>query len=101
MAIIGLTADGKKIAFKSVPGPVSYATTGYPVTIDELSRVDCVIYAEVTGGYRIAGTSISGNVVTVLIHYFDYDAAADGASITVPSGANLSGQTVKIVAVGV
>jgi hypothetical protein len=100
MAVIGLTADGKKIVTKSIAGPSAYAVAGFPITIDELTRVDAVIFSEISGGYRIAGTSISGNVVTVLIHYFDYDAGSDGASITVPANTNLSAQTVKLVVIG-
>jgi hypothetical protein len=100
MTVIGLTADGKKIVAKSIGGPSAYAVTGFPITIDELTRVDAVIFSEISGGYRIAGTSTSGNVVTVLIHYFDYDAEADGASITVPANTNLSTQTVKLVVIG-
>jgi hypothetical protein len=100
MTVIGLTADGKKIVTKSIAGPSAYAVTGFPITIDELTRVDAVIFSEISGGYTIAGTSISGNVVTVLIHYFDYDYNGDGVSITVPANTNLSAQTVKLVVIG-
>jgi hypothetical protein len=100
MTVIGLTADGKKIVTKSIAGPSAYAVTGFPITIDELTRVDAVIFSEISGGYRIAGTSISGNVVTVLIHYFDYDYNGDGVSITVPANTDLHTQTVKLVVIG-
>lgn len=102
MAIIGLTADGKKIVSISIAGPSSYnATAGHAVTIPELNRVDEVLFAMIDGGYRVANATRSGNVVTLFYHYFDYDAVADGVSITVPNATDLSGRTIRIVAIGV
>ena len=100
MTVIALTSEGKKIAVTSVAGPSSYTTGGFQVSIPELSRVEQILFAFITGGYRIGGLSISGNAVTVVVHYYDYDATSDGVSIQVPAGTNLSAQTVTLAVIG-
>jgi len=53
-----------------------------------------------SGGYKAEVAGISGNTITVVVRYFDYDASGDGVAIEVPSGADLSGVTFYVIAVG-
>ncbi|MEM1694793.1 MAG: hypothetical protein QW456_11350 [Ignisphaera sp.] len=101
MVVIGLTADGRKIVAVSAAGPASYATGGFAVRVPELEHVHAVLSASITGGYKIGGLSISGNAVTVVVHYYNYPATAAGPSTEVPAGTDLSGQTVTLVVVGI
>lgn len=100
MAVLALTADGKKIAFVSVTGPSSYTTGGFAVVVPELEHVHAVLSASITGGYKIGGLSVSGNRVTVVVHYYDYPAASAGTSTEIPAGTNLSGQTITLIVIG-
>ncbi|MEM1601324.1 MAG: hypothetical protein QW339_05060 [Sulfolobales archaeon] len=101
MAIIGLTADGKKIVAVSVAGPSSYTTGGFTVRVPELEHVHAVLSALITGGYKIGGLSISGNTVIVIVHRYDYPATSAGPSVEVPAGTDLSGQTITLIVVGI
>jgi hypothetical protein len=101
MTIIGRTAEGKKIAVVSAAGPSSYTTGGFSVRVPELNRIDTVIWAFITGGYKIGGLTVSGNAVTVVVHYYNFPATSAGPSTEVPSATDLSGQTVTLVAIGV
>ncbi|MEM2447841.1 MAG: hypothetical protein QXT14_02685 [Candidatus Bathyarchaeia archaeon] len=100
MALIGLTADGKKIVARSTAGPSSYATGGFLVTIPELSHVHSILYAFITGGYKIGGLTVSGNSVTVAVHQYNYPATSAGPSTEVSAGTDLSGQTVTLIVIG-
>jgi hypothetical protein len=100
MTVIALTADGRKIVQTTVSGPSSYATGGYLVRVPELNRIDAVILAFITGGYKIGGYSISGNAVTVVVHYYDYPATSAGASTEVPNATDLSGTTITLIVIG-
>jgi len=82
-----------------VSGPSSYATGGFTVTINDLSRVDDAIVSS-TGGYLAEVSSISGNTVTVKVYYFDYGSASAGTAVEVPDGTDLSGVTFRIIAIG-
>ncbi|MEM4975796.1 MAG: hypothetical protein QXT64_00555 [Desulfurococcaceae archaeon] len=99
--ILALTADGKKIVLVSAAGPSSYTSGGLTVTVSELEHVHAVLFAFITGGYKVGGLTVSGNRVTVVVHYYNYPAAAAGTSVEVPAGTDLSGQTVTLVVVGV
>ncbi|MEM4429653.1 MAG: hypothetical protein QXM08_00635 [Thermofilaceae archaeon] len=99
--ILALTADGKKISVVTAAGPASYATGGFTVTVPDLERVHAVLFAFITGGYKVGGLSVSGNTVRVVVHQYDYPAASAGPSVEVPAGTDLSGQTVTLVVVGV
>jgi len=98
--ILGLTADGKKIAVASAPGPSSYATGGFTIRVPDLNRIDQVVFAFVTGGYKVGGLSVSGNAVTVVVHQYNYPATSAGPSVEVPAGTDLSDQTVTVVVIG-
>jgi hypothetical protein len=103
MPAFGLTkARGRAVPkgwIGSVAGPTSYATGGFTVTIEDLSRIeDAVVIAG--GGYLAEVASISGNTVTIVVRYFDYAATAAGTAIEVPSGTDLSGVTFRIIAIG-
>ncbi|MEM1553244.1 MAG: hypothetical protein QXH03_11355 [Candidatus Bathyarchaeia archaeon] len=100
MPIIGLTADGKKIALAAASGPSSYPSGGFSVTVKELNHVHAVLYASITGGYKIGALTVSGNAVTVVVHQYNYPATSAGPSTEVSSGTDLSGQTVTIIAIG-
>jgi hypothetical protein len=83
----------------SVSGPSSYATGGFTVTINDLSRVDdAVVIAG--GGYLAEVASISGNTVTIVVRYFDYPATSAGTAVEVPAGTDLSGVVFRIIAIG-
>lgn len=101
MAVIGLTADGKKIVLVSVPGPSSYTSGGFTVTVPELARVHAVLFAFITGGYKVGGLTVSGNSITVSVHYYNYPATSSGPSVEVPAGTDLSGQTVTLIVIGI
>jgi len=101
MTVIALTADGKKIAVASAAGPASYTTGGFPVRVGELSRIDQVLFAFITGGYKIGGLTVSGNSVTVVVHYYNYPGAAAGPAVEVAAATDLSAQTVTLVVIGV
>jgi len=100
MAVIGLTADGKKIVAHSTAGPSSYATGGFSVTIPELNHIHSILCAFITGGYKIGGLTVSGNSVTVVVHHYNYPATSAGPAVEVSAGTNLSGQTVTLIAIG-
>lgn len=99
--ILGLTADGKKVVVVSTRGPTSYTSGGFTVIVPELEHVHEVIFAFITGGYKIGGLSVSDNTVTVVVHYYNYPATTAGPSVEVPAGTDLSAQTVTLVVVGV
>jgi hypothetical protein len=100
MPVLGTTAEGKKIAVVSAAGPSSYATGGFSVRVPGLNRIDTVIWAFITGGYKIGGYSVSGNAVTVVVHQYNYPATAAGPSTEVAAATDLSGQTVQLVVIG-
>jgi hypothetical protein len=100
MTLIALTADGRKIALASAAGPSSYATGGFAVRVPELNRIDAVIWAFITGGYKIGGYSVSGNAVTVVVHYYNYPGTAAGPSTEVAAGTDLSGQSIQLIVIG-
>jgi len=100
MTVLGTTAEGKKIAMVSVAGPSSYATGGFTVRVSDVNRIDAVIWAFITGGYKIGGYTVSGNAVTVAVHNYNYPATAAGPSTEVAAGTDLSGQTVQLVVIG-
>jgi len=100
MTVIALTADGRKIVSVSTAGPSSYAAGGFSVRVPELNRIDAVIWAFITGGYKIGGYSVSGNAVTVVIHYYNYPVTAAGPSTEVAAGTDLSGTTTTLIVIG-
>lgn len=100
MTVIGLTADGKKIALVTAAGPASYATGGFPVRAGDLNHIHSILFAFITGGYKIGGLTISGNSVTVVVHHYNFPATSAGPSTEVPATTDLSGQTVTIIAIG-
>jgi len=101
MPLIGITADGKKIAAVSASGPTSYPTGGFTVRIPELTRIEQILFAFITGGFKIGGLTVSENAVTVVVHRYDYPSTSAGPSVEIPSDTNIAAQTVTIVAIGV
>jgi len=102
MTVIGVTLDGKKIVYYSASGPSSYATGGSSITINDLNKVEAVLFAQLTGGYLVEATpGTTTNTVTVKVYYFDYDASADGTAIEIPDGTDLSGKTLTLLVIGV
>ena len=101
MAVIGLTADGKKIVKYTGAGPASYSSGGFTVTINELSKVEEVLTAELPG-YLVEATPTAGsNTITVKVYQFDYPATAAGPAVEVADGTDLSGLTLKLIVLGV
>jgi hypothetical protein len=100
MTVIGTTAEGKKIAVVSAAGPSSYAAGGFSVRVPELNRIDAVIWAFITGGYKIGGYTVSGNAVTVVVHYYNFPATAAGPSTEVAAETDLSGTTTTLIVIG-
>ena len=101
MAVIGLTADGRKIVL-ATESPTTYSTGGVSVTVDEVNRIDAVIHASIDGGYftNVSLCSVSGNTVTVPVYRFNYGAASPGPAVEVPDGTDLSGTTITLIVIG-
>jgi len=100
MPVIGLTADGKKIVLTTAAGASSYTTGGQAIRIPELNKVEQVLWAFITGGYKVGGISISGNTVTVAVHYYNYPATAAGLSVEIPAATDISTQTITLIVIG-
>ena len=98
--IIGRTKDGRLLVYWANAGPSSYPTGGFQVSITNLRRVERSVSISSNGGYLCECASVSGNSLTVLVRYFDYDATSDGAAIQVPNATNLSTVTFSGVVVG-
>jgi len=81
-----------------VAGPTSYPAGGFSVTVSGIKEIKGAVVVP-TGGYK-ASTSWTGNTLTIVGQYYDYDAAADGAAIEVPAGTDLSGVNFDIFVVG-
>ena len=101
MAVIGLTADGRKIVLKTA-SPTTYSSPGVSVTIDEVNRIDAVIQASIDSGYFTNASlcSASGNSVVVPVYRFNYGAASPGPAVEVPDGTDLSGTTITLIVIG-
>jgi len=100
LPVIALTADGKKIALETAAGPSSYTAGGFTVRIPRLNRIDAVIWAFITGGYKIGALTVSGNSITVVVHYYNYPSTSAGPSTEVAAATDLSAQTVTLVVLG-
>jgi len=106
MAVIGLTADGKKIVQTVVTGPSSYATGGFTVRLGELTKIDAAKVSvrsnlKVSNYVHAVDYSVSGNTITFVVYRIDVTAAAPSAWSEVPSGSDISALTLEVVAVGV
>lgn len=101
MAVIGITADGKKIVKYSAPATSSYTAGGFSVTIPELTKVQEVLTATLPGYLVEAIAGGSSNTVTVKIYQFDYPATAAGPGVEVADGTNLSSLTLELIVLGV
>lgn len=98
--IVALTLDGKKVSVVTTSGPTSYPSGGFDIVIPDLDKVQAVLFASITGGYKVGGVSFRDNVVRVVVHQYNYPAATAGPSVEVPAGTDLSGQTVTLVVIG-
>ena len=88
-----------KVVAESVSGPASYPSGGFSVAFDELRQVHAAIVIA-GGGYLAEVAGVSGNTVTIVVRYFDYDAAADGVAIEIPAGTDLSAVSFWVIAIG-
>jgi len=93
------TDVGYKIAIGKFSGPASYSSGGFTVTFPTLRKIHHAIIFT-SKGYAADIASISGNSITVIAMYYDYDAAADGPAIEVASGTDLSGVEFTVLVVG-
>jgi len=103
--IIGQTTDGRIIVYWENAGPASYSTNGFSVTINALRAVEKVVRIGNDSGYRTESEecSISGNTITIPVHYYAY--ACPGAPICatgweIPSGRALDKTTFSGVVIG-
>jgi hypothetical protein len=106
MAVIGLTADGKKIAQRVVSGPTSYATGGFTVRFSELNKIHAVKVSvrtnlKVSNYVHAVDYSYSGNTITFVVYRIDVTAAAPSAWSESPAGSDLSALSLEIIAIGV
>ena len=92
--ILGQLTNGLKVIEYSWTGPSSYTSGGVSVTIPAKKIVAVLSLRAVNAGYIIEEKTVSGNSLTYVVRYFDYDATADGVAIEA-TGANLSGVTFK------
>jgi len=98
--VIGKLADGRILVLITTSGPSSYSSGGFTYSVATLKKVEAVISAQASGGYK-AETSISGDKdVVIKVYYYDYDAAGDGPAIEVAGGTDLSGVTFTLVVLG-
>jgi len=101
MAVIGITADGKKIVKYSASATSSYSSGGFTVTISELSKVTDVVFAQLPGYLVETSASGSSNTVTVKVYQFDYPATSAGPATEVSAGTDLSSLTLTLIVLGV
>jgi len=99
MTVLATLKDGRVIAKATSSGPSSYSSGGFDVTVTDLRKVEEVLCVRSDSGYLCEVASTTNNVVKVKAYYFDYDATADGAAIE-PTGADLSGVTFTVIAIG-
>jgi len=93
-------ADGYKLVVINTTGPSSYSSGGFTYAVKSLRKVEKVIAASASGGYKVdaADISVSGNTLTIKVYYYDYDATADGAAVEATG--DLSGVNITIVVIG-
>jgi len=97
MAVIALTTEGKKLSKIEGAGPSSYPAGGFDRRVDDLEGVLDVFEAQITGGYVAKGVQSHPNI----IHFTVYQqTSTSGALPEVPDGTDLSGETVKGIALG-
>jgi hypothetical protein len=106
LALIALTADGKKVVQKVVTGPSSYKTGGFKVVVDELSKIHALAVSvrlnlKVNNYVHVVDYSYTDNIITFTVYRVDVTAAAPAAWAEVPDGTDLSSLVIDIVAVGV
>jgi hypothetical protein len=104
MPIVGLTADGLKIAKVRASGPTSYTAGGFTVVVPELQRILHAFISIVTplrvGSFEHnIDFGVSGNTVTVRVFRIDV-AATTPAWEEVPAGTDISGLVLEIFAIG-
>jgi len=87
-----------KVVFEETTGPSSYSAGGFTYTISGLKEV-YVALVEAGGGYLAEVASKSGNTITIKVYQFDYPSTSAGVAVEA-TGADLSGVTFKIVAIG-
>jgi hypothetical protein len=105
MPIVGLTADGLKIAKVRVTGPTSYPSGGFTVVVPELQRIlhafiSIVTPLRVDNFVHSIDFSISGNTVTIRVFRIDVTAAAPASWTEVPAGTDISALVLEIFAIG-
>jgi hypothetical protein len=105
MPIVGLTADGLKIAKVRVSGPTSYPAGGFTVVVPELQRILHALVSIVTP-LRVANFvhnidfTVSGNTVTIRVFRIDVTVAAPASWAEVPAGTDISELVLEIFAIG-
>lgn len=93
MTVLGLTADGKKIV--TVTSSISASPAN--ITVNELNRIDAVLFAFASGGYAVGAYSISGNVVSVTIYQYNYPASSAGPATAISGSVTTS---VTLIVIG-
>jgi hypothetical protein len=105
MPIVGLTADGLKIAKVTVTGPASYPAGGFAVVVPELQRilhafVSIATSLKVDNYVHAIDFSVSGNTVTIRVYRIDVTASAPAGWTEVPAVTDISGLVLEIFAIG-
>ena len=99
--ILGVFADGRKLARETAAGPDA-TTDSVTIEFAGIRVIEAVIAASIDGGYKVdAGqVSVVGNKVTVIPQYYDYDFAGDNPAINVPTTVDLSARTIDVTVIG-
>jgi len=101
MTVVGLTADGKKIVYTSASGPSNYSqANNFNLTVGDVNRIDTVLFLHIDGGYKIIDYSVSGNVINIVIGYYDFSKSSADVASEVADGADLSSITITAVVIG-
>ena len=94
---LAVLADGKKLAAVSVTGPTSYSSPFY-VRLEELSKVEQAVSADVSGGYKAEASAVTSNQVGVKVYW---QTGVSGAPLAeVAAGTDLSAEKISVVALG-
>ena len=101
MMILGVFADGRKLARETAPGPAA-GTASVTIEFSGIRVIEAVIAASIDGGYKVDAGQVSfvGNKVTVTPQYYDYAAAAAGPAVDVPATDDLSARTIDVTIIG-
>ena len=99
--ILGVFADGRKLARETAAGPGA-GTESVTIEFAGIRVIEAVIAASIDGGYKVdAGqVSVVGNKVTVIPQHYNYAVTTNGPAVNVPPADNLSTHTIDVTVIG-